>query len=253
MDKNVTENITPESSGTDEELKRTIISDIDETEDYDYPYPNEGYTPVIRRFLYRRNLFFDAFYIAASLLIALIISLIFYNIGKAGSKDDNEINIAVEQIRKDSQLNILRQKVAQMNTEKEQLIQDRDRLQAEYDGLLAYESSAWEIDQQIEAMRNELDTINAQNQEKQTLLDQVTGDISEKNLVISNLAPGIYTVGQNISAGKYSVTGSGSITVSNSSNTVKFNGVLRADGTELTLDDGDQIQLNTRARFSPIQ
>lgn len=232
------------------ELKRTIISD---EEDYNYPYDGEGYTPVLRKFFYRRNIIFDVFYIAASLLIAMVIALIVFQIGTRGVKDSDLVDKEYDKlIASSSKYNELLKNTDTIHTEIDNLTHERDQRQIEYDALIDYSSKSAEIQEQINALQSELDAANQDNSEKQAELNALTGNISSKISSIVNLAPGTYTVGDNIAAGKYSATGSGSVMISTASGSLKLNTVLTADGTEVTLDDGDRIHLDTRAKFSPI-
>ncbi len=225
--------------------KRTIISDPD-------AYANEGYTPAFTRHRYSGNLIADIAFIAAVLVVAMAVLMFSFQLGSMGMKSEALVESKyLELLQSSSKYNDLIKQISSINVEIEDYSHERDLKQSEYDALIAYRDNEGAVTDEIAALQSRLDTLNIENAKKQAEIDSLTTDISEKISAIMNLPPGIYTVGENIAAGKYTITGSGSILVSSSKGSVKLNTILTADGVSITLDDMDKIQLDTRAKFSP--
>ena len=132
------------------------------------------------------------------------------------------------------------------------LTKERDEKQAVFDAMQDYESKSTDVNTRLENLRNELNSLNSEIETKKQTLAELESSISSKTSSIVSLSPGIYTVGKNIVAGKYLVTGSGSILISTSSGATKINTVINSDGTQVTLENDDTIKLETRARFTPV-
>ena len=226
--------------------KRVIITDSD-------PYANEGYTPYFPRRRYNGNIIAEIAFVSACFLVGLAILFLSFYLGTLGTKDTEMVdNKYYELLETDSRYNDTLKKISSINAEIEELTQTCALKQREYDALLAYQNGEGDVDNRISELQAQLDDLTKENLRKQTEIDSLTADISGKVSTIMNLPPGIYTVGENIAAGKYTVTGSGSILVSSASGTVKLNTILTANGTTVTLNNADKIQLDTRAKFSPV-
>jgi DNA repair ATPase RecN len=228
-----------------EALKRTIISD---PEDNTSEYAEPLLTTKTRSNFSEIN----GSYIALTLILTAFVCAIVFITG-FNVKSDSADAVYDKLILNDSKYNQLIESIDTINTDIDSLTKARDDKQAEYDALMNYDARSDEIADQISALEKELDELKSSNSSKQEEITKLTGSIETKTASIVMLSPGIYTVGDNIAAGKYSATGSGSVLISTSDGAVKLNTVLSADGTEVTLNDGDKIQLDTRAKFSPAQ
>ena len=236
-----------------EEANDEPVKITNQTNDEIDPYANEGYTQFVpKRTYYNGNLIADIAFVAAALLVAMGILLLSFYFGTLGVKDSELVEMQYSQmLSESSKYNDTLESISETNVQIEELIRERDIKQAEYDALLSYKNGEDYVEFEITELQKQLDTLNDENQKKQEQIDALTSDISEKVATIMNLPPGIYTVGESLAAGKYTVTGSGSILVASSNGNVKLNTILTADGVAVTLDDFDRIQLDTRAKFSP--
>jgi outer membrane murein-binding lipoprotein Lpp len=228
-----------------EEFKRTIISDQEND-------TSEYAEPVFTKKARRNPSEINGSYIALTLILAVFICAIAFITG-FNIKSNSADAIYDKLILEDSEYNQLIEAVNDINAEIDSLTHDRDSKQAEYDALMSYNAKSDEIAEQIASLQNEISELQNSSAAKQEEITKLTGSIETKTSSIVMLSPGIYTVGDNIIAGKYNATGSGSVLISSAQGAVKLNTVLTADGTEVTLDDGDKIQLDTRAKFSPAQ
>ncbi len=120
----------------------------------------------------------------------------------------------------------------------QQSINDMDKTQDSIDSISQENNN---LEKQAENLQNEIQT-------KQKTLESLEKS-AQKNTTSSVVwASGTYTVGKNISAGKYTVTGSGSIVIS-TSGSARVNTKLKSEGEEYTLSDGDIIKIDGNAKF----
>lgn len=243
-----------ESASPDKDtFKRVIIADTEEKTDETTPI-----NKTIRDFIHKKSKIKDFFsdnlmLCLISLISAAVVVAVFFFIGSIQHKDQQVIDSKYAELKeKNNKYNTIISDIDLLATEIDTLTVERDRMKGETDALKEYEAKAPEIEAQIAALQEELDSCNADTASKQAEINTLTGSISTKTASIVNLPSGIYTVGENITAGIYSVTGSGKILISNSRGGVKTNTILTADGISVTLDDGDKIQLDTRANFTPV-
>lgn len=246
----VDENNEETSSPNEFTFKRTILSESEDSLSLSNQLENVVYkTSRIKNFFTENPVLTSVTLIAAFSLIT-----VFFFIGHTGKKDSEIIEKKYAELREtNKKYNTLVSDTEELGNEIDKLTLDRDRMKGEADTLKAYDANSGEIEVQLAALQSEIESINADSNEKKEEIDRLAGSISTKTASIVNLPSGIYTVGENITAGKYLATGSGKILVSNSSGGVKLNTILTADGTEITLDDNDKIQLDTRAKFTPVQ
>ena len=113
----------------------------------------------------------------------------------------------------------------------------------------------------LEEKKDELDKFNdALEQEKNALSDELASKRSALAAIQASLADktkktvtwssGRYTVGVNIAEGRYTVTGTGSISIGSSGKS-SVNKLLKSDGDVFTLTNGDIIQIDGNAKFVP--
>lgn len=246
-----TDDIIEETASSEAvEFTREIISDSEDSTDV---------SVLIEKLVHKRSLLMTFFaehtaLAVASVIGAFALSAVFFFVGSSSAKNPRLIEEKYAKLRESgTKYNNLIQDTEALNAEIDSLTKDRDRINGEVEALKAYDSKSPEIESKINDLQTELDTLNASNAELKSEIDSLTGSISEKLASIVNLPSGIYTVGDTIAAGKYIATGSGKILVSDSRGGVKLNSILTADGTEITLDDNDQIQLDTYAKFTPTR
>lgn len=231
-------------------LKRTIIA---ESED------NSSIPEQIEYAVYRTSkikIFFteNPVLTAITLISAFALITVFFFVGHSVKKSHEFIEKKYAALRENNKsYNTLVSDTESIRNEIDTLTLDRDRMKSESETLKAYDARSIEIDTQIASLESEIESVITDTNAKKSEIDNLTGSISTKTASIVNLPSGIYTVGENINAGKYIATGSGKILISNSGGGVKLNTILTADCIEIILDDNDKIQLDTRAKFTPVQ
>lgn len=231
---------TDETSQAVETLKRTIVSDSDIPIDTEYDFKKSGNKKL--------NLILSV----SPIVIAAVILAVGYKSGYAQPKSDIAVeNRYSELTQSSSKYNSLLTQISSIGVDIDDLTQERDLKKSEYDALTAYRDGETSIEDELSDMQTRLDELTKSNEKKQEQINSLTANIAEKASTIMNLKPGIYTVGESIIAGKYVVTGSGSVIISSSKGSVKLNSILTAEPISVTLDDGDKIQLDTSAKFTP--
>lgn len=122
------------------------------------------------------------------------------------------------------------------HTESDELAQSRDGLRKLSESNSALEEEKKVLSDEVEKKQSELDTLNA--------------SVTEKTKKTVTWSSGRYSVGENIAAGNYTVTGSGSISVGNSGKSI-VNKTLNSSGESIALNNGDVIQIDGTAKFVP--
>lgn len=106
------------------------------------------------------------------------------------------------------------------------------------------------ITENIGALENERDALKNDVKTKQNTLAGIEADINSFTKKIMTWTSGNYTVGKNIAAGKYTITGTGSIAIANSGKSLA-NKVLKSTGESFTLNNGDIIHIDGNAKIVP--
>ncbi len=104
-----------------------------------------------------------------------------------------------------------------------------------------------ESNAELEKKRDELAKQAEQKQNEYDSLSDASGETSGR---IVTLPSGYYTVGKDITAGSYTVTGSGSIAVARGGKSTA-NKLLTSDGEAFELKDDDRVQIDGSAKFIP--
>ena len=104
-----------------------------------------------------------------------------------------------------------------------------------------------ESNAELEKQRDELAKQAEQKQNEYNSLSDASGETSGR---IVTLPSGYYTVGKDITAGNYTVTGSGSIATARGGKSTA-NKLLTSDGEEFELKDDDRVQIDGSAKFIP--
>ena len=100
------------------------------------------------------------------------------------------------------------------------------------------------------ALKAEKESLSAEIAKKQSELNSLNISVTDKTKKTVTWSSGRYTVGENIAAGRYNVTGSGSISIGNSGKSIA-NKHLKSDGEVFNLSNGDVIQIDGNAKFVP--
>ena len=103
-----------------------------------------------------------------------------------------------------------------------------------------------ESNAELEKKRDEL---AKQAEQKQNEYNSLTSEKSSSGKIVT-LPSGYYTVGKDITAGNYTVTGSGSIAVARGGKSMA-NKLLTSDGEAFELKDDDRVQIDGSAKFIP--
>ena len=106
------------------------------------------------------------------------------------------------------------------------------------------------ISQSNDALQKEKESLQDEVKKKQNTLADLESSITSFTKKILTWSSGRYTVGKDIAAGNYTVTGSGSISIGNSGKSLA-NKNLKSSGESFTLNDGDVIQIDGNAKFVP--
>lgn len=132
----------------------------------------------------------------------------------------------------------------------DELSETKEEVSSELNQINNYETSKNSSEQDINDVYGQLQELQKQIDEKQSKIDELDGKIRDIGGKVT-LSPGIYTVGKHISAGEYSVTGNGSMLVSDSQNKLKVNTRLTEnENYTCRLSEGDIIKLETKAEFN---
>lgn len=100
------------------------------------------------------------------------------------------------------------------------------------------------------ALESERDVLKDEIKKKQQELDELEAAAKAYANKIMTWSSGDYTVGSEIAAGKYTITGTGSIAIANNGKS-KTNKLLKADGESFTLSEGDLIHIDGNAKIVP--
>lgn len=98
-----------------------------------------------------------------------------------------------------------------------------------------------ELTAQKEQLQNELNS-------KRAVLDTLNGKTVKSANSTVTLSSGRYTVGENVISGNYTITGTGSIVISNSGK-ARVNKQLKSDGERFMLSDGEIIRIDGNAKL----
>lgn len=115
-----------------------------------------------------------------------------------------------------------------------------------------YDNKKAELTSKIDTLKQEINDITYNINQKQAEIAELDKIISDRAGTMITLSPGRYVVGSNIAAGKYSVTGAGKLSVASSSNKSKVNTVIGSSAYELTLEDGDIVNIEMSAKFTSV-
>lgn len=99
-------------------------------------------------------------------------------------------------------------------------------------------------------LEEERNNLLAEVNEKQQRLSALEASASTFANRIITWSSGDYTVGTDVAAGKYMITGVGSIAIARDGKSIA-NKLLKADGEQFTLSAGDKIHIDGSAKLTP--
>lgn len=133
--------------------------------------------------------------------------------------------------------------------ELKELNENLQEKQKETESLQTSQSNLGKMKSENEALTAQYEALQTEIAEKEKKLASVTEALDSARGNIT-LGEGTFTVGEQISSGKYSVTGSGNIVISHGG-TSRVNETLKADGKSYTLNNGDVLRIKGQAHFAP--
>ncbi len=120
----------------------------------------------------------------------------------------------------------------------------------ELDKFNASQDSLRKITESNDALEQEKNALSDELASKRSALAAIQASLADKTKKTVTWSSGRYTVGVNIAEGRYTVTGTGSISIGSSGKS-SVNKLLKSDGDVFTLTNGDIIQIDGNAKFVP--
>lgn len=165
-------------------------------------------------------------------------------------KDEAAVTSEIERLMSEQSYVSLKNEYDSAKAEVEDLTAEATEKKDFSQQLSDYENKKAALRADIDEKKTELNEINVNISSMQTELDSINEQINKNSSSIVTLSPGRYKVGENIAPGIYLVTGSGKFVVSTSGNENKLNQVLGSEPIKITLESGDNIKLETTAKFT---
>lgn len=159
---------------------------------------------------------------------------------------------AGELLENDEEYTALAAQKESLETEVDKLRADSYEKKAQVDSLNDYDNTMAELDMKIKDKRSKINALNSEKTQKQAQLDKINAEIADKNGGEITLTPGVYTVGTNLHAGKYSVTGSGKFQAASADGVSKANEILGSSPYIITLEQGDKVSIGSSTKFTPV-
>lgn len=138
--------------------------------------------------------------------------------------------------------NDMKKEVEELNEELSSGQTELEKFNSSRDSLDRITEKISELEAQKEQLQNEINS-------KRAVLDALTPKtVAAANSTVT-LSSGRYTVGENVMAGGYMVTGTGSIVISTDGK-ARVNKALKSDGEQFALSDGDIVKIDGSARLT---
>lgn len=201
-----------------------------------------------------KNIFWDRkkLLILSGIFASLFIVLCGCIIGLLIPKNSDRIDEITEHLKEENeQYQSALSDNIRLNEDVEELYDERAQKKAELNSITDYEETRDQAINELYELSVQLEDLQEQISEKENEVSQLDAEIKEAGGGEITLSPGMYTVGKHIAAGEYSVTGNGSILVSDSQSKLKINTKLTSSSYICQLSDGDIIKLETEAKFNP--
>lgn len=131
--------------------------------------------------------------------------------------------------------------IEKLNTDLGSTAQELEEFNQSRDSIDKITQKNNELETQKEQLQNEINS-------KRAVLDTLDGKTSASSSSALTLTSGRYTAGENLTAGNYTITGTGSIVISNSG-TARVNKSLKSDGEKFTLSEGDILRIDGSAKL----
>ena len=193
----------------------------------------------------------SARFVKISCAVCVGVLLIAFAAGLILSKSDGMITKQLEVMRERNdeyaQAKELNDSAVLENDNAKKRLEDKekelDTLNQSQDNLNKLSSANEDLEKEKQSLENEI----ASKRRELAGLETSVADKTKRTITWSS---GRYTVGENIAAGAYTVTGSGSISIGGSGKS-RVNKSLKSDGETFTLSNGDVIQIDGSAKFVP--
>jgi hypothetical protein len=167
-----------------------------------------------------------------------------YNVGCNASIDKAAVKYATNvKIVQDSKLSAINAKI---------------KSQSKYESQLEnYIKNKKQFDKQLSDDNSQISDLESKISSEQSELNNLTDSVTAAQTAPKDLPAGQYTVGTDITAGRYSVDGSSNFVVYDSSGSIKVNTILGNSNVGVgtytcDLSDGDTIKTESETRFTPI-
>ncbi|MCC8160038.1 MAG: hypothetical protein LIO53_01735 [Oscillospiraceae bacterium] len=191
------------------------------------------------------------FFVKASAAVCALIVIAALIAGIFIPKSDSTVSNALAALReKDSEYITAKENNDSVSSEVESMNTRLAESQAELEEFTQSQDNLEKITDKIDEITAEKESLQSELSSKQNKLSSLTASLNAQSKKTITLTSGTYTVGKNIAAGTYTVTGSGSIAISNSGKS-KVNKTLKSDGETFTLSDEDIIKIDGNAKFIP--
>lgn len=130
------------------------------------------------------------------------------------------------------------------------LQKELEQKQKELDEFRTSQDKLDKISESNTALESERDVLKDEVKKKQKELDELKSAAKAYTNKIMTWSSGDYAVGSEIAAGKYMITGTGSIAIASKGKS-KANKLLKSDGELFTLSEGDLIHIDGNAKIVP--
>lgn len=198
-----------------------------------------------------KNGFASASFIKVSVAAALVLAVMAGAAGYFLPKGSVFVQHGLRTLRKhDREYVGARTKFSGENIKTESLTRELEEKKAELDDFVKSQDNLDKITESNAALENERDALKKEVEEKRADLDRLNAAAKAYASKIMTWTSGDYTVGTDAAAGKYMITGTGSIAIANKGK-AKVNKLLKADGEVFTFSDGDLIHIDGSAKITP--
>lgn len=183
----------------------------------------------------------------ASLILIIAVAIV----GFCVPKSNNVIASHLEKLRTtDSQYVTSFESVSNLSDEIKRLNDNLTEKKSNLEEFTTSQNVLDKINDENDKLEQEQSDLQAEVNKKQSEVDRLEKQEKASSQATVTLSSGTYTVGENVKSGKFTVTGTGSITIS-SNGKAKVNTTLTSDGKEYTLNDGDIIKIQGKAQLIP--
>lgn len=138
--------------------------------------------------------------------------------------------------------------VTEANTQRESVSKKKEQV----DNLENVDNTKSELREEISAKGQELDALNSEHDKLSSEISAIDKEIASRSGAVAvSLPAGRYTVGKDISPGKYTVVGNASFSAATESGESKYNTTLTSAPLEVELSNGYKLKLGGTVLFTP--